>query len=335
MKKFLVVLLCFGLLFVSACSKPAMQEVDETEQNKIEEIDENASDFYKEYYGAKTRPVAVMIDNDNSDARPHAGLTDAYLVYEINVEGSATRYMALFNEAETKKIGPIRSSRHYFLDYVMEHDALYTHFGYSPQAMNDISSLGINNVNGVIGRDAAVFWREEKYKGDYHSAFTSIEKIMAQVDNLGYRTKREKTPLNINKEDTDIEGTPAQSVAYSYAGFYRSGFDYNADTKTYTRYINGSVHPIQEDAQWAVKNIIVMQVRNYPLGDGSPRINIDEVGTGTGKFITNGKCMDITWEKSSRSAKTVYKDTNGNEIALNPGQTWIMLIQSGTEAEIK
>ena len=97
-----------------------------------------------------SRIIAVMIDNDNNDARPHAGIDDAFLIYEAYVEGSATRMMALFKDAKTEKIGPIRSSRHYFLDYAMEHDAIYVHYGWSPQASKDISAYGINNINGVL-----------------------------------------------------------------------------------------------------------------------------------------------------------------------------------------
>ena len=79
------------------------------------------------------RPIAVMIDN-HKGAMPQAGLNDAYMVYEIIVEGGETRLMALFKGANLDKIGPVRSSRHYFLDYALENDAIYVHFGWSPQA---------------------------------------------------------------------------------------------------------------------------------------------------------------------------------------------------------
>ena len=83
------------------------------------------------------RPVAVMIDN-HTGAWPQAGLNKAYLVYEIIVEGGETRLMALFKGQDVEHIGPVRSSRHYFLDYALENDAIYTHFGWSPQAESDI-----------------------------------------------------------------------------------------------------------------------------------------------------------------------------------------------------
>ena len=66
-------------------------------------------------YNGKRRPIAVMLDNVG-DARPQAGLNDAYMIYEIIVEGNLTRLMALYKEVDLEMIGPIRSARHYFLD---------------------------------------------------------------------------------------------------------------------------------------------------------------------------------------------------------------------------
>ena len=47
------------------------------------------------------RPYAVMIDN-NVGYNAHAGLQDAYLTYEIIVEGGLTRLMAIFKDQDTE-----------------------------------------------------------------------------------------------------------------------------------------------------------------------------------------------------------------------------------------
>ena len=86
------------------------------------------------------RPIAVMIDN-NVDNDEQVGLQDAYLTYEIIVEGGLTRIMAIYKDVDTSVIGPVRSSRHYFLDYALENDAIYAHYGWSTYAENDIKAL--------------------------------------------------------------------------------------------------------------------------------------------------------------------------------------------------
>ena len=83
------------------------------------------------------------------------------MVYEAIAEGGETRLMALFKGADVEQIGPVRSARHYFLDYAMENDAIYVHFGWSPQAQRDIKKYAINNING-IEEDGTTFWRTKK-----------------------------------------------------------------------------------------------------------------------------------------------------------------------------
>ena len=101
-----------------------------------------------EVYNGIERPIAVMIDN-HKGAWPQVGLNDAYIVYEIIVEGGETRLMPVFKGKDLEKIGPVRSARHYFIDYALENDAIYVHFGSSPQALSDIATYKVNNINGI------------------------------------------------------------------------------------------------------------------------------------------------------------------------------------------
>ena len=112
----LAFLACFFFFYLN---KDKNQEKESSSPNQIEEkkltiVDEDSN----------RRPIAIMIDNNVGTAN-HVGLQDAYITYEAIVEGGLTRIMAVFKDRTTNLIGPVRSSRHYFLDYALEHDALY------------------------------------------------------------------------------------------------------------------------------------------------------------------------------------------------------------------
>ena len=160
--KVLAILLAAVIIF-SGCGaekvaeKTVAPKKPAKEEKIIDPVKQEIEEFFNKYVDTDERPVAVMVDNDDKNARPHAGLDEAYLIYEMLIEGGSTRFMALFRNAQTEKIGPIRSSRHYFLDYVMENDAIYTHFGWSPKAITDISSFNIDKINGVLGEDGYIF----------------------------------------------------------------------------------------------------------------------------------------------------------------------------------
>jgi hypothetical protein len=307
-------------------------------EKNVEEVSNNS--FLGKIINSKTRPIAVMIDNDNSDAWPHAGIEDAYLIYEIIVEGGSTRLMALFKDTDTEKIGPVRSSRHYFLDYTMENDALYVHFGWSPKAAKNIESFKINNVNGVLGSDEWIFWREPKYKYDYHDAYTSIDNINEILKNKGYRLDSDVFNFNVYPNESFFEnGINAEKITIPYSKYHTTYYEYDSDAKMYLRWMRKIPHiSSTSNKQLSAKNIIIQSVKNYYLNDGEPkkgRQELDTVGQGSGYYITNGKAINITWEKKTRNSKTYYYDDNKNEIKLNDGQTWIQVVPTSSNIIIQ
>lgn len=284
-----------------------------------------------------TRPFAVMIDNQGSAVLPQGGLHMAQVVYEIIVEGGITRYMPVFWNVDPEMIGPVRSSRHYFLDYAMEHDAIYVHFGQSPQALKDLQSYKINNINGIYV--AGVFWDLTKDKGNWQDSYTSMEKAKEYANKVGYRTETDKKHVfTYNRKDAELQSAEkAEKVSITYSDGYISRYEYDATTKTYMRFRNGKPHMERiTGEQLAVKNIIIQVVKNQRIkGDKEDRQELFNVGSGNGWYITNGKVIKIKWSKASRPEPTQYTDEAGNPIALNPGQTWVQIAPSADRVVIE
>ena len=53
-----------------------------------------------------------MLD-DARAARPQSGFNGASIVYQATADGYETRYLLIFGEGESSKIGPVRSARFY------------------------------------------------------------------------------------------------------------------------------------------------------------------------------------------------------------------------------
>ena len=128
----------------SSNSKSESKTKPKKEEKKLQIIDLDSD----------SRNYAVMINNIKTVWGYQSGLQDAYMVYEIIVEGGYTRLMAVFKDKSLDRLGSVRSSRHYFLDYALENDAIYIHFGWSPQAESDFkveavsAKLSIEEVSG-------------------------------------------------------------------------------------------------------------------------------------------------------------------------------------------
>ncbi len=282
---------------------------------------------------SKTRPYAVMINNLGA-ARPlQSGLQDAMIIYEMIVEGGLTRYMAVFQDQNTERIGSIRSARHYFLDYALENDAIYVHHGNSPQAAADFKTLNIDRISVDASKTG---WRDKSLNvSTEHTLFTNIAKLNNGVGNKR-KTRNKDFLLNYSETPVDLstkEGAiKANNIEITYSGSVKSSYEYDESAQNYKRSVNGKAHTdYVTKKQYTFKNIITYQVSNTSLNDGSgkDRQTLDNIGSGEGYYITNGYAVPITWSKSSRSSQTVYKYKDGTEIDVNDGNTFIQIQPKG------
>lgn len=309
--------------FVDKAKNITKEILPNKEEKKLKIVDVNSN----------SRPIAVMINNHNAARNYHMGLQDAYLVYEIIVEGGSTRYMAVYKDKDVSKIGSVRSSRHYFLDYALENDAIYVHWGYSDQAKQDIERLGIDNINGLYYENS-YFYRDNSLNVSLeHTGYTNMELIKKGISKFGYRNTSNKKllldysiePIEINQFDGAIT---AKDIDLKYSGVVTTSYKYDEASGNYLRYVNGKEHKdYANKEQYTAKNIIAYQVSNHTLnGDVKGRQDIDNVGSGKGYFISNGYAVPISWNKSSRSAQTIYTLKDGTELKVNDGNTFIQIV---------
>ncbi|MFO7636574.1 MAG: DUF3048 domain-containing protein [Clostridia bacterium] len=286
---------------------------------------------------AQSRPVAVVVDNGGDRAFPQAGLGHAQIVYEMLAEGGITRYLALFWESEANLIGPVRSARHYMLDFILPFDAMLAHVGGSPQAMADIPKLGIESINSLV-KAGYIFEDMTNDPGNWQDTFTYMYKINQYISGFQIPTASGKVHLPQYYDVITIPATgiTANTVMLTYSPQAYNAYAYDTERMQYFRNRNGKTHLEKESGlPFGVTNIIVQFMENKTIpGDKEGRQNLTTVGEGKGYFITAGKAVDITWEKADRSAPTRYYGKDGKEIIWNPGNTWIQVMPLNAEVMI-
>ena len=305
---------------------------DNAASEQVAETEEEKKNI--EIFNGDERPIAFMIDN-NVNAQPQASLNSTYMVYEIIVEGNESRLMALFKGKDCDSVGPIRSSRHYFLDYAMENDAIYAHLGMSPQADEQMKIFGINNINGQAYDTGAartatsLYWRAT-HKNAPHNAYTNIPSIKSIAQSKGYSlTSDQESVLNYVEDEVVLDSEDAvvaNTITIPYSSNHKVKYEYDSETGRYTRYSKGRLMKDEVTGEKVTtKNLIVTFAENYTLNDGENKGRQDVVTVGSldGYYITNGKAIKIKCNKESRSAQTIYVDLEGNEIEVNDGNTWV------------
>ncbi|MFZ2663788.1 MAG: DUF3048 domain-containing protein, partial [Patescibacteria group bacterium] len=291
-------------------------------------------------YWKDQRPFGVMINN-HVDARPQSGLVYADLVYEIVAEGGITRFLAFYLSNTPEKIGPVRSTREYYLVLVKElSDAMIMHIGYSPQALVAIDTWPVRSLfRGGCESMPGCEWRDNPRNVAYeHTAFVSGVKLRELGASLGWEGKGDirvwKFKDTADKYSQKPNVVNKISIDFWTKGDYSSIFTYNQQNNTYLKYTgyNSSDQPIptvdqETGAQVEVKNLVIQFATESTIDDDEKgRLEYQLLGSGKALVFVDGKVIDATWSKAGRDDRTVFYDTDGNEVEFNRGKFWIAIV---------
>lgn len=277
---------------------------------------------------ASQRPVAVMISN-TSDAMPQYGTTGADVIVEAPVEGALTRIMGVYQDyANLPTIMSARSARHYYTYLSNEFEAIFIHYGQSIYTTDMLKNF--DDLNGLDGDLANVtFFRDSSRKAP-HNAYMDGESIVAGIEKREFRTEHGTAYpgmfLFSGDEVTLDNGEDAVVVEPGYA-VNKPWFVYNESTGLYERYQYKVAHvDANNGEQLAFKNII-FRVCDYSVFPDGKYLDVKTASyAGTGKYITNGKAIDITWKKEVEDGVVTYYDADGNELEINKGKTFVCIV---------
>lgn len=324
---------------VSPLGKNGIGSIGETVQNPLtgEYVSKSkAKDWIN------LRPLAVMVNN-HVDARPQSGLIYADLTYEIVAEGGITRLLPFYMSEKPEKIGPVRSTRDYYLVLVKElGDAMIMHIGWSPQALEAIQTWPIRS----LGRGGGTFWRENpRNVAIEHTAYVNGVDLAKTALEIGWNGIGKFQVWKFKDEMAGYENAAKAnevSIDFWEKGDYSARFVYDSDANEYVRYMgfdadgNWIAHKDQETGeQVKVKDVLVQFVEERPIvGDLKGRLEYDLVGSGQALVFIDGKVIDATWSKEDMESRTLFYDTNGEEIEFNRGHFWISVVPSRNISQV-
>ena len=289
------------------------------------------------------RPVGVML-NDLKEAMPQLGVGEADIIYEIPAEGGITRMLAVYqNPEQVEVLGSIRSTRPYYIDLVLGHDAILIHAGGSPSAYADLAQWKVDNLDGVNGgSDAEIFWRDQERKenvGYEHSMMTSGENIETYLEERSIRRDHEEDyryPVQFSAEGMGLSGETAHQVSVRFSSYKTGVFDYEKKSGTYLvsqygePYVDGNT-----GEQVAVSNILILKTRVSLLsGDSAGRLSVDLDGEGSGIYVCNGQAVNISWSKPTRTDPLTYTLEDGTPLTLKAGKSYVCVVSNDSPVEI-
>lgn len=272
----------------------------------------------------KQAVTGIMIENSPS-ARPQSGLKNSGVVFEAIAEGGITRFLVLYQEQKPQLIGPVRSVRMYYVDWVAAFNASVAHVGGSANALKEVRNGKYRDIDQFF--NAAYYWRAtDRYAP--HNVYTSFEKLDALNAKKGYTTSAFTGFTRKDSEASETLKATKINVTVSSVN-YNSSYTYNAKTNTYNRFLGGRAHTDREDGQISPRVVIAMRVKETTVMEDGWRQSINAVGNGTAYIFQDGTVQEVTWRKPSKTAQITFTDAEGNDVPLARGQTWITAVPNG------
>jgi len=308
----------------------------------------------QEAWWEQHRPLGIMIEN-HLDARPQSGISSADVVYEAVAEGGITRFLTVFYCQSAEEVGPIRSARTYFLDFISEYgtEPLYTHVGGAntpgpADALSQINTYGWGNLNDLnqFSIGFPTFWRDYDRLGHVaateHTMYSTTEKLLQYAatsrklgltDADGVSWKKGFVPYTF-KDDALVSQRPAEQKIH--VEFWTSDPDYYVDwtydrvANNYKRNVGGVPHIDRNtNKQLTAKSIVVLTMIESHADDGytdNEHLLYKTKGTGKANMFMDGKQITGTWEKDTRTSRTLLFDGNGLPIKLDRGTIWFEIM---------
>lgn len=289
--------------------------------------------YYSPLTGAEVKNEAVtkqavtgiMIEN-SPDARPQSGLKNSGVVFEAIAEGGITRFLAIYQEQKPNLVGPVRSVRMYYVDWIAAFNASVAHIGGSANALKEVRNGKYRDIDQFF--NAGAYWRAtDRYAP--HNVYTNFKRLDALNKAKGYTTS---TFDGFSRKDSTASETPDATkvnVTISSA-LYNSAYTYNKKTNTYDRSQGGAKHLDREAGQISPRVVIVIKVKETTVMEDGWRQNIQAVGKGTAYIFQDGTVTKATWNKPSKTKQITFTDSNGEDVALARGQTWITAVPDST-----
>jgi hypothetical protein len=273
------------------------------------------------------RPAMVVKIDNHPGARPQAGINQADIIFEENVE-KLTRLAAVFQSQGSDPVGPIRSGRFQDINLLGSlNKPLFVWSGGNSKvsaaiAKSDLTDLSYLKVNTDGG-----FKRSDSYKAP-HNLFAETTKLWtlapagasAPPAQFAYRTASDAN-ASTSKE--------ALGLKVSMDGV-KVQWDWDATAKEWVRTQDGTPVVDTTDVAMSVPNVIVLEVEY--TNSYSPISKT--LGTGKTYVFTNGVMYEGTWTRTDRLQPFELKDSAGGVIKLTPGQTFVEVARAGKTAVV-
>ena len=286
-------------------------------------------------------PMVIKVSNYPRSGRPHAGLSQADLVFDYYIGEGMNRFAAVYYGSDAAKVGPIRSARLVDAQLAKMYQGILAFKGAwfkvneyiysnlkkraisgSPSTCPGICDTGNETVISMFADTAEL----SQY---------ALDKGICTSDhpNLAGMVFSEKLPQ-------DGRSAPDLSVIFSY--YNRAEWHYDGASGNYLRWIETvsgeegqeviEMVPLTDantGLQLAFENVAILFTRHEMYA--ATYFDMQLVSNDSGArlvLLRDGKAFDGIWKSAGEERPLQFFTPEGDHLAFNPGKTWFIIVGS-------
>lgn len=313
------VLLMGALVSCSGDSEPAAQPVATAQTPEpTPTADAGPTSPFTGEAGRGGPVLAAKLDNSNSSL-PHVGLDAADVVYVEQVEGGATRLVAVYSTELPDTIVPVRSARETDAELLPMYGSIPVAFSGAVGSVHSVlASSGLQNVSE--DRGGSGYFRIGGRRAPYNLAGTP-ETLLGRAE----KVKPRKVGFTFG--EAPAGGTKATSLKAVYPGSTVS-FEYQRKSKTWNYALNGRLDQVAGADPVSARTVIVqsvpVQTANRSDSTGSSVPFMRTVGKGKATVLRDGRAYDVTWSRPKKDGPTRWR-YKGESFPMAVGNVWVVL----------
>lgn len=312
----------------------------------------------------KTAPsYCIQIPNGTDGARPQAGLRQAGVVFEAIAEAGITRFAAVFQNPSSAVIGPLRSLRVYYLQLDGPFDCTIVHAGGPADAIAAVKAGGYKDLSesytymyrgtysnrlwNNLFTTAADLRKFSDNNGYSNSNISGFSRLTPEESNKARINELAKEKLSITKpakENTSSLEAKVGAINFRFGNIpsFNVNYTYDLETNTYKRsYGTGVAHDVYEcpnedlgeknpenvcELKQMSPSVVIAMVAQEGRASDNYHEDIKVIGSGDVFIFQNGTVKTGTWNKQAQNEQIRFMDSEGKEIKLAPGQTFVSVV---------
>lgn len=290
------------------------------------------------------RPVMVKVANQQA-GRPHAGLSNADIVFDYYIGNGGDRFLALYYGKDDSKVGTVRSGRMVDVPLVQMYGGIL--------GMISADKVVLDRILGTLG--GLVINTEH-----CDANFTAICNDGPKTETSAFANTAQMTGYYASKSYADNSrqvldgmtfatlpptgGEVANQFTMHFGKNYNSQWNYDPTTGKYLRWIdqvdvngNATMIPLVDrntGEQLAFSNVVVIFGELSVLNGKADSIHEYRFARRNGRALVcrDGKVYEVTYSSDWNKPFSFY-DADGNPFALQPGNTWMHLTGIASKVE--